>query len=223
MLKGLIFDLDGVLTDSAKYHLSAWNDLAKDLGIELNDEQLDALRGLSRLDSLNLILKFGNQEDRYSEEEKEAFAAKKNEKFVSCIQVMTPADILPGIPQLLKDAKAQGLKMSIASASKNAPTILKKLDIIDQFDGIVDPATLHRGKPDPEIYVRAQELLNLKPDEVISFEDAAAGVQAIKAAHQFAVGIGKADVLKADYNVPDTSKLKLEEIEAAFNNYQQGK
>lgn len=223
MLKGLIFDLDGVLTDSAKYHLSAWNDLAKELGITLDSEQLDALRGLSRMDSLNLILKFGNQQEKYSEAQKEEFAAKKNAKFVACIQKMTPADILPGIEQLLKDAKAQNLKMAIASASKNAPTILNKLDIIDEFDEIVDPATLHHGKPDPEIYIRAQEILGLKPDEVISFEDAAAGVQAIKAAHQFAVGIGNADVLKADYTVSDTGKLNLKEIETAFKKYQESR
>lgn len=218
MLKGLLFDLDGVLTNSAKYHLSAWNDLAKGLGITLTAEQLDQLRGISRMDSLNMILKFGGQEDKYAEAEKEKFAAEKNEKFVEQIQKMTPKDILPGIPELLSDAKKQGLKMAIASASKNAPTILNKLGIMDEFDGIVDPSTLHRGKPDPEIYERAQELLGLKADEVISFEDAQAGVEAIKAAGQFAVGIGDKNLLKeADYIVPSTADLKLSKIEEVFN------
>ena len=114
MLKGLLFDLDGVLTNSAKYHLSAWNNLANELGITLTDAQLDQLRGISRMDSLNMILKFGGQEDKYTEAEKEKFAAEKNAKFVEQIQKMTPEDILPGIPQLLKDAKAQNLKMAIA-------------------------------------------------------------------------------------------------------------
>lgn len=218
MLKGLLFDLDGVLTNSAKYHLSAWNDLAKGLGITLTAEQLDQLRGISRMDSLNMILKFGGQEDKYTEAEKEKFAAEKNEKFVEQIQKMTPKDILPGIPELLSDAKKQGLKMAIASASKNAPTILNKLGIMDEFDGIVDPSTLHRGKPDPEIYERAQELLGLKANEVISFEDAQAGVEAIKAAGQFAVGIGDKNLLKeADYIVPSTADLKLSKIEEVFN------
>ncbi|KRL88584.1 beta-phosphoglucomutase [Lactobacillus kalixensis] len=218
MLKGLLFDLDGVLTNSAKYHLSAWNNLANELGITLTDAQLDQLRGISRMDSLNMILKFGGQEDKYTEAEKEKFAAEKNAKFVEQIQKMTPEDILPGIPQLLKDAKAQNLKMAIASASKNAPTILNKLGIMDEFDGIVDPSTLHRGKPDPEIYVKAQELLDLKADEVISFEDAQAGVEAIKAADQFAVGIGDKELLKeADYIVASTAELKLSEIEEVFN------
>ena len=218
MLKGLIFDLDGVLTNSAKFHLGAWNNLAKELGINLTADQLDSLRGLSRMDSLELILKDGGQEAKYSEAEKEKFAAEKNEKFLEQVETMTPQDILPGIPELLADAKAQGLKMAIASASKNAPKILNKLGIMAQFDAIVDPASLSKGKPDPEIYVKAQELLGLEADEVISFEDAAAGVAAIKAAKQFAVGIGSATLLKdADYLVATTADLKLAEIESAFN------
>ena len=218
MLKGLIFDLDGVLTDSARYHLSAWNNLAQELGITLTDDQLDALRGISRMDSLNMILKFGGQENKYTEAEKEKFAAEKNEKFVEQVETMTPKDILPGIPELLKDAKAQKLKMVIASASKNAPKILTRLGIMDEFDGIVDPSTLSKGKPDPEIYIKAQELAELKADEVISFEDAKAGVEAIKAAGQFAVGIGNKDLLsEADYIVPTTADLQLSKIEEVFN------
>ena len=221
MLKGLIFDLDGVLTDTARYHLSAWNNLAKELGISLNQDQLDSLRGISRMDSLELILKYGGQENKYSEAEKEKFAAEKNAKFVEQVETITPKDILPGIPQLLKDAKAQNLKMVIASASKNAPKILNRLGIMDEFDGIVDPATLHHGKPDPEIYEKAQELTGFKADEVISFEDAKAGVESIKAAGQFAVGIGDKELLKeADYIGPSTADLKLSEIEKVFEEKQ---
>lgn len=221
MLKGLIFDLDGVLTDTARYHLSAWNNLAKELGISLSQDQLDSLRGISRMDSLELILKYGGQENKYSEAEKEKFAAEKNAKFVEQVEKITPKDILPGIPQLLKDAKAQNLKMVIASASKNAPKILNRLGIMDEFDGIVDPATLHHGKPDPEIYEKAQELTGFKADEVISFEDAKAGVESIKAAGQFAVGIGDKELLKeADYIVPSTADLKLSEIEKVFEEKQ---
>lgn len=218
MLKGLLFDLDGVVTDSAAYHLAAWNALAKQLGITLPAEANDALRGRSRMDSLNVILAYGDQVDKYTTAEKEAFATQKNDLYRHMIQKMTPADILPGIPKLLADAKAQGLKMTIASASKNAPTILDQLGLTDQFDGIVDPATLHRGKPDPEIFQRAAELVNLGPTEVIGFEDASAGVAAIKAAGMFAVGIGDATVLAAaDVIVPDTSDLDLAMIEQHFN------
>ena len=191
MLKGLIFDLDGVLTDSAKFHLAAWNNLAQELGIKLTSAQLDSLRGISRMDSLNLILTYGMQANKYTETQKEEFAAEKNEKFLEQVETMTPADILPGITALLADAKKAGLKMSIASASKNAPKILSKLGIASQFDQIVNPALLKRGKPDPEIYQRAQQLLQLHNDEVISFEDAAAGVAAIKAARSEERRVGK--------------------------------
>lgn len=217
MLKGLLFDLDGVLTNSAKFHLAAWNNLANELGITLTDDQLDSLRGISRIDSLNLILKYGGQEDKYSEAEKEQFAAEKNAKFVKQVETMTAKDILPGISKFLVDAKKQNLKMITASASKNAPRILTRLGIMDEFDGIVDPATLHNGKPDPEIYIKAQQIAGLQSNEVISFEDAEVGVAAIKAAGQFAVGIGNKELLKeADYIISKTSDLKLSEIETVF-------
>ncbi len=156
MLKGLLFDLDGVLTDSAKYHLQAWNQLAADLDITLPPEANQQLRGRSRLDSLNLVLSYGQQENRYTNEQKAAFAKTKNQMYLHLIQAMTPADILPGITALLAAAKAARLRMVIASASRNAPVILNRLGLAQQFDGIVDPATLHHGKPDPEIYERAQ-------------------------------------------------------------------
>lgn len=217
MLKGLLFDLDGVLTDSAKFHLQAWSQLATHLGITLTPAEREGLRGRSRLDSLNLILAAGGQEDRFSAAEKTALTDQKNAVYLQLIQTMTPADILPGIPQLLKDAQAASLKMAIASASRNAPTILDHLGLAASFDAIVDPATLHRGKPDPEIYQQAQALLGLQAAEVIGFEDASAGVAAIKAAGQFAVGIGDARRLAAaDYLVKDTAALQLSQLQAAF-------
>lgn len=217
MLKGLIFDLDGVITNSAKYHLKAWNDLAKSLGIDLPAKASDELRGRSRMDSLELILRYGHKEDAYTPEEKQALAAKKNKAYQEAIKTMTKADILPGIEKLLADAKKAKLKMAIASASLNAPKILTQLGLLDEFDQIVDPSKLHRGKPDPEIYQQAQKLLNLQADEVISFEDAASGVASIKAAKQFAVGIGDKAVLKAaDLVVSSTAELDLAKLKAAF-------
>ena len=217
MLKGLIFDLDGVITDSAVYHLKAWQDLAKSIGIDLPEEFGDKLRGRSRMDSLELILEFGHKQDQYTEAEKEALAAKKNAAYVNAVKQMTRADILPNMDKLLAEAKQQGLKLALASASKNAPLILHQLGLEDAFEARVDPATLKHGKPDPEIYVKAQELLGLKTDEVISFEDAPAGIQSIKAAGQFAVGIGDPVVLKgADYVVGSTSALELSKIEKVF-------
>ncbi|WP_461214089.1 beta-phosphoglucomutase [Lacticaseibacillus sp. GG6-2] len=217
MLKGMIFDLDGVLTDSAAYHLQAWRELATRLQITLPPEANDALRGRSRADSLALILRYGHQETRYTEAEKAALAESKNTAYQQLIQAMTPADILPGITTLLDAAKQAGLRLAIASASRNAPTILAQLDLRRYFDGIVDPATLHRGKPDPEIFVKAAATIDLPNTAVMSFEDASAGVAAIKAAGQFAVGIGDPQVLaQADVVVPTTAALNYQQLAAAF-------
>lgn len=223
MLKGLIFDLDGVLTDSARFHLAAWDNLAKELGIKLTQKQLYSLRGISRMDSLDLILRYGNMENTYTINQKEKFAAAKNQKFLEQVEMMTPKDILPGIPKLLADAHRANLTMCIASASKNAPTILTKLGIYSEFNGIVDAAKVHHGKPDPEIYQKAQAILGLRANEVISFEDAAAGIKSIKAAGQFAVGIGDKNTLKgADYIVKSTEELDLDKITARYekSNYE---
>jgi len=223
MLKGLIFDLDGVITDSAVYHLRAWNQLASEIGIKLPPAASDDLRGRSRMDSLQVILRYGNQVGKYSDDELAEFAERKNTAYRQSIKAMTRDDVLPGMLQLLQQARQQGLKMAIASASKNAPTILHNLQLESFFPEIVDPDSLQHGKPDPEIYVAAQQLLGLSADEVISFEDAAAGVTAIKAAHQFAVGIGDAQVLRhADYIVKTTAQLHLDQVEAAFNQQLQG-
>ena len=216
MLKGFIFDLDGVLTDTATYHLAAWHELAQRLGIHLPAAADTALRGRSRMDSLNLILRYGHQENDYDEAQKAALAAEKNQRYQTFIQSLT----LPGIPSLLKNAKQHGLKLAIASASKNAPLILRRLGLFAQFDAIVDPQSLHHGKPDPEIYRAAQELLKLQADDVISFEDAPVGIAAIKAAGQFAVGIGEASALAAaDYLVSTTDQLDYNQIVAAFERY----
>ncbi len=217
MLKGMIFDLDGVLTDSATYHLQAWRELATRLRIMLPAEANEALRGRSRADSLALILRYGHQEMRYTEAEKVALAESKNAAYQRLIQSMTPADILPGVLTLLDAAKQAGLRLAIASASRNAPAILERLDLRRYFDGLVDPATLHRGKPDPEIFVKAAATIDLPNTVVMSFEDASAGVTAIKAAGQFAVGIGDPQVLvKADVIVPTTAALDYDQLAAAF-------
>lgn len=223
MLKGLIFDLDGVITDSASYHLAAWNQLAQEIGITLPPEANDALRGRSRMDSLNVILQYGEQVGKYSQAELDELAERKNKAYRQSIKAMTRADVLPGMLDLLQEAQQQGLRLAIASASKNAPTILHNLQLEDYFPDIVDPETLKHGKPDPEIFIAAQNLLGLNADEVISFEDASTGVAAIKAAHQFAVGIGDAQVLhQADYIVPDTVALHLDDAEAAYHHQLQG-
>ncbi|MFO8070039.1 MAG: beta-phosphoglucomutase [Alkalibacterium sp.] len=213
MIKGLIFDLDGVITDTAEYHYLAWKSLAKKMGIEMDREFNEQLKGISRMESLDLILKHGNKENDYSEEEKHELATQKNEEYKESIKQITPKDLLPGIEQLLKDAKDKGLGMALASASKNAPEIMKRLEIEDLFDGVVDPASLSAGKPDPEIFIKGAEMLGLDASECVGLEDAEAGVEAINGAGMFSVGVGSKDAMhKADYIVEDTRELTLDAI-----------
>lgn len=213
MIKGLIFDLDGVITDTAEYHYLAWKSLAKKMGIEMDREFNEQLKGISRMESLDLILKHGNKVNAYTEEEKVELATQKNEEYKEYIKQITPKDLLPGIERLLQDAKGKGLGMALASASKNAPEIMKRLEIEELFDGIVDPASLNAGKPDPEIFIKGAELLGLDTSECVGLEDAEAGVEAINGANMFSVGVGSKDAMhKADYIVEDTKELTLDKI-----------
>lgn len=212
-IKGFTFDLDGVITDTAKFHEQAWHGLATELGVEWSDTLGSQLKGIGRMDSLNMILTAGGKQDQFSDNEKLAFATKKNTNYVALIQSITPDDILPGMTAFLEEIKAGGYLASIASASKNAPQILKKLEITNYFVGIVDPSTLSHGKPDPEIFVKAGELLNLQPKQIIGIEDASAGVQAIKAAGQTALGVGAAtQSAKPHLWVRDTADISLKTI-----------
>ena len=213
MIKGFIFDLDGVLTDTAEYHYLAWKKLADRLGIQLDRKMNEQLKGISRMDSLDRILAIGNQMDRYTLEEKEKLADEKNEDYKELILEVTPNDLLPGIANLLADLRAKDIRLALASASKNGPVIMERLGIADMFDTVVDPATLAKGKPDPEIFIKGAQQLNLKPIECVGVEDAQAGIKSINAAGIFSVGVGTKEMMKeADYAVTSTQELKLEEI-----------
>lgn len=213
MIKGFIFDLDGVLTDTAEYHYLAWKKLADKLGIQLDREMNEQLKGISRMDSLDRILAIGNQMDRYTLEEKEKLADEKNEDYKELILEVTPNDLLPGIANLLADLRAKDIRLALASASKNGPVIMERLGIADMFDTVVDPATLAKGKPDPEIFIKGAQQLKLKPIECVGVEDAQAGIESINAAGIFSVGVGTKEMMKeADYAVTSTQELKLEEI-----------
>ncbi|EAC5373238.1 beta-phosphoglucomutase, partial [Listeria monocytogenes] len=189
MKKGFVFDLDGVITDTAKYHYIAWKELAAEIGIEIDLKFNEQLKGISRMDSLERILTLGNKNDAYTEVEKEALATKKNTHYVQLLQSLTPDDLLPGVKTFLDEAKAKNIPCAIASASKNAPFILDKLGVMQDFDTIVDPATLKKGKPDPEIFIQAALALGIEPAEAVGFEDAQAGIDGIKAAGMYAVGV----------------------------------
>lgn len=210
MLKAVLFDLDGVITDTAKFHFLAWRDLGAELGVIVDEAFNEELKGVSRMDSLERILAFGGLADKYSTAEKEAFCTKKNDHYLELIQEMTPADILPGILPLLEELRQAGLKAIVTSASKNAPGILELLQVKDYFDGIVDPASVAAGKPAPDIFLAGAALAGVQPAECIGVEDAASGVEAIKAAGITAVAIGDAEVLaQADRVLADTSDLSL--------------
>lgn len=218
MIKGFVFDLDGVITDTAKYHYAAWKQVAHDeLGIDVNPTVNEGLKGVSRMDSLNVILKFGGKENAYTDTEKLEYATEKNDLYKSLIKQMTPADILPGISNFLKAITKAGYPMSLASASRNAPYIIDRLGLAEYFSAIVDPATLTKGKPDPEIFEKAADLIHTPYANTVGLEDAVAGIEGIQAAGMFAVGVGKPEVLgKADLLFPDTAHLDLAKIEAAF-------
>lgn len=189
-----IFDLDGVIVDTAKYHFLAWNRLAKDLGFDFTEEHNERLKGVSRVRSLEILLEIGGL--TLSDEKKLEYAAKKNEWYLEFIHQMTKEEILPGTIQLFEELKKENKKISLASASKNAPLILEKLGLIDYFDALVDGNMVSKAKPDPEVFIKAAELLGASHDKCVVFEDAQAGVEAAKKANMYCVGIGHPSVLK---------------------------
>lgn len=211
-LKGVLFDLDGVITDTAHYHYLAWKKTAESIGIEFDEVFNENLKGVSRIDSLLLILKKDNRENDFTEEEIEALAAAKNEFYVSLLQEITPADVLPGIKELIVALKKQNLKCAIASVSKNARTVLSALGMEQEFDYIVDAAKITKSKPDPEIFIEATRGLGLKSSEVIGIEDAQAGIEAINAAGIISVGVGSG-LRDADMTVKHTGLLDLRILE----------
>lgn len=212
-MKAFIFDLDGVITDSAEYHYLAWKALGEDLGIPFDRAFNETLKGVSRTESLERILRLGGRENDFSAEEKELLATKKNEHYVSLISKITTADILPGIEMFLKELKEAGYKIGMASASKNAQMVTSQLGLLELFDHIVDAATVIHSKPHPEVFLKAAEALRVDPKDCVGIEDAIAGITAIHEAGMFAVGIGDSNVLtEADIVFEDTAYLTLEKI-----------
>lgn len=211
MKKGFVFDLDGVITDTAKFHYIAWKDLAGSLGITIDEQFNETLKGISRMDSLDKILAYGHRETEFTLAEKEAFAQKKNDEYVKLLADLSEKDLLPGVHDFLVQAKKQQIPCAIASASKNAPMILEKLGVLDFFGHIVDPESLKKGKPDPEIFIKAAQSIKVEPKDAIGFEDAQAGIEGIKAAGMYAVGISATEELTgADLQVTSMTELTVD-------------
>lgn len=209
MFKAVLFDLDGVITDTAEYHYLAWKALAEELGIEGVDRQFnEQLKGVSRDDSLRKILELGNI--RLSPEEFACMADRKNDNYVTMIQQVTENDIYPGILELLQELRGNGIKIALASASKNGPFLLEQMKIRAYFDAVADPAKVAQSKPAPDIFLVAAEQVGVAIEETIGIEDAYAGIQALKAAGAYPVGVGRAEDLGTDIAlVPNTSYLNL--------------
>ena len=208
MYKGLIFDLDGVLVDTAKFHYLAWRDLAEELGIVFTLADNERLKGVSRIRSFQIILEIGNLEMPLFEQE--IYCTKKNAKYVSYIEQLTEADCLPGAYDFLMKAKKMGYKLALGSASKNARFILDKLGLTNFFDAIVDGTTVQKAKPDPEVFVTGAALMGLNARDCVVFEDAIAGIEAAKGAGMLAVGIGNPELLTgADLCFPSLLEVDL--------------
>jgi len=193
--KGALFDLDGVLVDTAKYHYLAWKRLAEQLGFEFTEADNERLKGVSRTRSLEIVLEVGGI--TLTEEEKLRLAEEKNERYLQYIRQMDEAELLPGAKEYLHKLRARGIKIALGSASKNAAYILDRVGIARLFDAIVDGTKVSRAKPDPEVFVVGCKELGLEPADCVVFEDAEAGVQAALAAGMRVVGIGRADILGA--------------------------
>ena len=206
--KGFIFDLDGVIVDTAKYHYLAWKHLADELGIPFTEEQNEQFKGVSRKRCLEILLEWGNLE--VSQDQFNAWLAEKNEDYLQYIDRMTEEEVLPGVPEVLNFLREHQVPMGLGSASKNARPILKKVGLIPYFKTIVDGTQVSRAKPDPEVFMIAAKELGLPPDKCIVFEDAIAGIEAANSAGMVSVGIGDKHTLSAArFNFRDFTEIEL--------------
>lgn len=211
MIKACIFDLDGVIVDTAHYHFLAWKQLADELGIAFTEHDNERLKGVSRMRSMDILLELGGIS--LSPREKERLANKKNSWFVDYIERMIPEEIFPGVKPLLVGLRARGIKVGLASSSKNAQTVIQVLHIQHEFDAVVDGTMVTHSKPNPEIFLLAAQRLGVAPKDCLVFEDAEAGVEAALAAGMKCIGIGSDEQLsKANRVFKTTSQFTIEMV-----------
>jgi beta-phosphoglucomutase len=211
-----IFDLDGVIVDTAKYHFLAWRNLANELGFQFTEEHNELLKGVSRVRSLEILLEIGKVQ--LTETQKQPLLLKKNEEYLGYVNKMTPDEILPGINQLLNYLDKNGVKYALGSASKNAPLILEKVGLLNRFSAIVDGNDVSKAKPNPEVFLIAAQKLKMNANNCIVVEDAIAGVDAAIAANMTCIGIGDEKLLsKATYVLSSTEGFTLDFINKIMN------
>lgn len=216
MIKAFLFDLDGVIVDTAIYHYQAWRQMANELGFDISEEFNEKLKGISRMDSLDIILEHGHVQ--LSEEKKIELATQKNANYLQLVSKMTPADILPGVTDFFVQLKKENIKTALGSVSKNAGLILERIGMLQEFDAIIDGNKIVKGKPDPEVFLKGAGELGFSPAECLVFEDAVAGIEAAKAGGMKAIGIGKKDILtKADIVVENLVGVNIHTLLAELN------
>jgi len=214
-IQACLFDLDGVLVDTAKYHFIAWKELADDLGFPFTEQDNERLKGVSRVASLNILLEIGGLS--FSEAEKVKLAEKKNNRYVEYITTMDSSEILPGAIEFLKECNAQGIKVALGSASKNAMMILDNTGLTPYFDAIIDGTHTSVAKPDPEVFLLGASALGIAPDHCVVFEDAEAGIEAAIRAGMANVGIGSPETLSAaNMVVPSLQQMNVALLRESF-------
>ena len=214
--KGFIFDLDGVIVDTAKYHFLAWRNLANSLDIDFTKEQNEQLKGVSRITSLEKILNWGNK--IVSADEFEKLLVQKNEEYLEYISKMDESEILPDTEKVLDFLTQNNQGIALGSASKNAVPILEKINLLSKFECIVDGNSVIKGKPNPEVFLKAADGLHVPATQCIVFEDSIAGIQAANAADMISIGIGEQTVLhEADYVFKDLTELSIEFLKSLMN------
>ncbi len=210
-----IFDLDGVIVDTARYHFLAWKKLTEQLGIHFTEEDNERLKGVSRMASLEIILEIGKV--KANEDQKHEYATRKNNWYVDYISKMTPGEILPGSLTFIREIRNAGIRVAIGSASKNTPMILERVGISNLFDAVADGNIVKKAKPDPEVFLKAAGMVQAKPGQCVVFEDAVAGIQAALNAGMMCVGIGSPEILKEAHFVVsglnEMNLMKLKELE----------
>jgi beta-phosphoglucomutase len=206
-----IFDLDGVIVDTARYHFLAWKRLTDQLGIHFTEEDNERLKGVSRMASLEIILGIGNR--KADERQKQEYATLKNSWYIDYISKMTPDEVLPGCLSFIRELRNADIRVAIGSASKNTPMILERVGIRELFDAIADGNNVTEAKPNPEVFIKAAEMVGIKPEKCVVFEDAVAGVQAALNAGMMCIGVGSSKILiKAHFVVHGLNEMNLSKL-----------